>query len=440
MTKRAGTTRSGSGWLAGPVLLLLAILGLWGNGIPGEAQFGGSPDLAVKAFGIDPFEPEPEDLVEMTVTIVNEGRGQVLQPFSVFFEVDGGLAANVRVTSRPRPGREIEVQGTWTAVEGPHRVVVRVDAFNEIDESDERNNRAEKEVEVRKLEGVRSITRELFEGVAAGLRKAGRAIQVEHSSDLFRLFEAFKAAAETAGEAFSGGAKQLRLRTAGLPAIFQQEAQVHTSGRIADLYRSLAGAFSQAMEGLDRLNVQLLITAFEEIRSDLEALAALSIEGVGLTELSATIALMDQALEEAKRLQEAADGGAEVDVEGATQELLDVLSQIGAQWESTADGFVQSGSASLARFTTVQGNPVKEYRTAEELVITHDRAESLRWEVFDENGDPVVSVEAGGPQLRWRGVDASGRALPPGRYYYRLTAVGGRGTNRVELGQIVLSE
>jgi hypothetical protein len=419
--------------------MLLAIVGLWGSGVPGEAQFGDPPDLVVEAFSVDPFEPEPEDLVELIVKITNEGRGQVVQPFSVFFEVDGELAANVRVTSRPRPGRQVEVRGRWTAVEGTHRVVVRVDAFDEVEESDERNNRVEKEIEVRKLEGVRSITLELFEGVASGLRKAGQAIQVEHNSDLFQLFEAFKAAAETAGEALSGGAERLELRTAGLPSVFQQEAQVLTSGQIANLYRSMAASFSEAMEGLERLNLQLLITAFEKIQSDLETLAALSIEGVSLAELSATIVLMDQALAEAERLQAAAEGGEEVDVEGATQELLDVLSQIGAQWESTADGFAQSGSASLARFTTVQGNPVKEYRATEELVIAHDRAQRLRWEIFRETGELVFSAESEGAQLRWRGVDSSGRALPPGRYYYRLTAVDGRGTSRVELGQIILS-
>ncbi len=438
MEKRARTMSPW--WIAAPVIMLLTIVGLWGIGVPGEAQFGDPPDLAVNSFSVDPFEPEPEDLVELIVKITNEGRGQVLQPFSVFFEVDGELAANVRVTSRPRPGRQVEVRGRWTAVEGTHRVIVRVDAFDEVPESDERNNRVEKEVEVRKLEGVRSITLELFEGVAAGLRKAGQAIQVEENSDLFLLFEAFKSAAETAGKAFSGGAERLQLRTASLPSVLQQEAQVLTSGRIADLYRSMAASFSEALEGLDRLNIQLLVSAFEKIRSDLVALAALLIEGVNLADLRETIALMDRALEEARRLQEAAEGAEEIDIEAVTQELLDVLSQIGAQWETTADGFAQSGSASLARFTTVQGNPITQYKASEELVIAHDRAQRLRWEVFRETGEPVFSAGAEGSQLRWRGVDSSGRALPPGRYFYRLTVIDGREASRVELGQVILSE
>ena len=442
---RLPTARSGRGTATVrnlvPILLLLLIggTGLWGWG---AIQFGdGPPDLVVEKIATDPPEPQPDEVVELIATVANRGRGRVLQPFSVFFEVDDQMVANVRVTSRPGRNARVEVRARWTAVEGLHRVVVRVDAFQEVPEVNERNNRAEIDLEVRRLEGARSLTLELYEGVGTGLHKAGEAIQVPPNDDLLLLFEAFKTASQKAGEAFAVGADRLELVPTLLPPSLRGEAQLRTGGEIAAIYRSLTASFAQVNDGLERLNLQLLTTAFRQVREDLATLSTYALEGVSLRSLEGSIALMDQALARAEELQQAAQSGnGEVDTNAAVQELLDVLTQIGQEWVAVADGFVQSGSARQARFLTARGTPLERVRPQEEIVVTAPRAARLTLEIFDETGQQLFQAQGEGDSLSWWGTDSSGRPLAPGRYFYRLEVLERSGRERVELGQIFLSE
>jgi len=312
-------TRRTALWIA-LVVGGLALIGL-GSGL--SAQFGGEPpDLVVEKLATDPAEPQPDEVVELIATVANKGRGRVLQAFSVLFEVDDQMVGNVRVSSRPGRNARVEVRTRWTAVEGTHRLRVRVDPFQEVPESDERNNRAEIDLEVRRLEGARSLTLELYEGVGVGLRKAGEAIQVPPNDDLLLLFESFKAASQKAGEAFAVGADRLELVPTLLPSPLQGEAQLRTGGEIASIYRSFTASFAQVNEGLDRLNLQLLTTAFQQIREDLATLSTYALEGVSLRNLESSIALMDQALARAEELQQAAEGGnGEVDTNAAASIL-----------------------------------------------------------------------------------------------------------------------
>ena len=421
--------------------LSLGVGGGW-KGYRAAAQFGDDPpDLVVEKLTTDPAEPQPDDVVELIATVANKGRGRVFQPFSVLFEVDDQMIGNVRVTSHPGRNARVEVRARWTAEEGIHRVRVRVDAFEEVPEADERNNRAEIDLEVRRLEGARSLTLELYEGVAVGLRKAGEAIQVPPNEDLLLLFEAFKAAAQKAGDAFAVGADRLQLVPTLLPSSLRGEIQLETGGEIAALYRSFTASFDQVNEGLERLNLQLLTTAFEKIRADLAQLATYSVEGVDLRDLEETVALMDEALARAEELQQAAEGGnEEIDTNAAVEEMLGVLAEIGLQWIAVADGFVQSGSAQQAQFLTARGTPLERARPQEEIVITVPHAARLTLEIFDGTGQRLFRAQSEGDSLRWSGTDSQGAPLAPGRYFYRLEILESSGRARVELGQIFLSE
>lgn len=427
-----------------PLIVLLPLIGGGGLGSwgVGAAQFGDDPpDLVVEELSADPLEPQPDEVVELIAIVANRGRGRVLQPFSVFFEVDEQMVANVRVTSRPGRNARVEVRARWTALEGTHRVVVRVDAFQEVPEADERNNRAEMDLVVQRLEGARSLTLDLFEGVALGLRKAGEAMQVPPNEDLFLLFEDFKAASRKAGEAFAVGADRLELVPTLLPPALQGEAQLQTGGEIAAIYRAFTASFAEVNEGLERLNLQRLTSAFQQIREDLATLSAYALEGVSLQGLEGSIALMDQALAQAEELRQAAEeGNEEVDTDAAVQELLDVLAQIGQEWVAVAEGFVQSGSAQQAQFLTAGGTPLERARPQEEIVITAPRAVRLALEIWDEAGQRLFRSESEGDALRWQGTDSSGRPLPPGQYFYRLEVLERDGRSRVELGRIFLSE
>ena len=437
------TTRTTAGKLALFVLplLLITTLALSALSTLGSAQFGDSlPDLVIKAIVITPEEPEAEEVISITAVIENQGRERVVLPFNVSFQIGEEFLGTVQVLDRLGPRETTEVSRLWTAVEGEHPLIVRVDPFDNIKESNERNNRRQLTVVVKPPQGVRSLTLSLFEAVAEGLKQAGEALHVQTNSDLFQLFEETKSASLVAQQAFTRGAQQLTALAQALPPILQDEPQIQTGSFIAERYDSIAEAFGQAGEGIQRLNLQLLIRAFESMRDDLAELATITIEGVSLAGLEGSVTLMDQALEEARQLEQAATGETDVDVEAVAQKFLSVLAEIGTHWIRVAEDVVQSGQAKIARFTNAHNDPILRYKPPEELLISVPDAQRVRFELFDKSGTVVLTQNTQGNQLRWKGTDSNGATLPPGPYFYRLTAVEAAGHTRTELGRLVISE
>jgi hypothetical protein len=405
---------------------------------PVSAQFGPAPDLVAESLVLSPTEPEPGSAVELKATIINRGQGRVLVPFSVILELDGEILTHQRISSRPGSGQRVEVSALWTATEGEHRARVRVDVFNDIDESDESNNVLASTFEVRGLEGIRSFTLALFEALSRGLQEAGQALQLDpETTDLFQLVELFNAALRSTARAFTASAQELSTLRQGLPPKLAEEEQIQTGSSAAKLYHSLAEAFEQAEEALQRLNLQILLNAFEEIQTALVELSTISLEGISLSALSDTIPLMDQVLEETEQLQKALSG-ADVDANAVIQELIALLTQIGGEWVRVGEELVQSARQRAARFTDAQDRPIVSYRAGQELRVSAPGAQNLKWEVFDSSGELRFRSESEGERLIWKGVASDGKPLPPGRYFYRLTIT--EAAPRVELGRIVLSE
>lgn len=411
-----------------------------GAGLSTAAQFGTSADLVVEGLVLDPAEPEPGVDTKLIATIANRGRAPVSQSFSIFFEVDGTPVANRRVF-RLGADQTVEVSTLWNAQEGEHRLRVRVDPFHEIPESNELNNTLEISVEVRRLEGVFSVTLGLLESLAQGLEGAGQALQVPPSDDLFQLFEAFKEASTTAGEEFSKSSGKLYALGQILPPGLSSEEQISSAEQAASLYQSMAESFAQVTDGLNRLNLQLLPPAFGEIQSDLAELTTIAIEGISLAGLGETVALMDQVIEKTEELQAAASGTPGVDVDAAVQDLLGVLAQIGERWVSVGEQVVQSGSSKAARFTDERGRTISSYHAGEELRISVPGAERFKLEVFNSKGKLVFSAESAQEQalIVWQGTDQSGALLPPDRYFYRLAVSEPSDEARVELGWIIVN-
>jgi len=357
-------------------LALGLVLGL-GVGPGWGVQLGGSrPDLAVRAIALAPEAPEAGEVVSITVVVENRGRGHVLRPFN-----------SVQVLDRLGPRETTEVTRLWTAVEGEHPLVVRVDPFNAVEEEDERNNRAQVTVTVRPPRGVRSITLGLFEAAAAGLRDGGHALRVQTGSDFFRLLEELEAASTEAQGAFVRASRQLKALARLLPPVLRGEPQVQEGLGVAERYAAMAEAFGEAGAGLQRLDVALLIQALEALRDELAALSTIELEGTSLRGLEASLALMDRALEEARALERAAASGEDVDVEAVAQRFLGTLAEVGAIWVGTAEKILQNGSARLARFTADgRDAPVLRYSPLETLVIAVPGAKALRFELFDPEG------------------------------------------------------
>lgn len=416
----------------------LVILLVLGSSLTVVAQPNRAPDLVVERIVFDPVEPEPGVGVEFKATITNRGKERVVVNFNVYFEIDNTFLTS-RVVSTPLdPGRQVAVKTLWTAVEGEHLLRVRVDVFDEVPESDEANNKYETRLEVRKPEGVRSITLDLLGSVSQGLQKTGQAIQIQPAADIFQLLNTFQVALGIARQELITSAERISIVRQILSPNLAAEPQVQASDQVATLYRSIASAFEVAIQGIQRLNPQLLTEAFEQVRAHLVGLSALAIEGISLESVSEAVPLMDQGLEKAEQLEAALGGGKDVDVSAVAQDLVALLAQIGAILTRAGAEVMQTGQGRSANFSDSQGQPIVRYQAGQELKITVSDAQRLQWEVFDGEGQAVFTSDAQGDQLSWHGTSSDGKALSAGRYFYRLTITTST-SSWVELGQIVLS-
>lgn len=135
--------------------LLIAPLGM-AQGI------GGDPDLTITDVQISPESPQPGEQAEITLTIANEGDGDVARTarpdveFLVSFgpaelsNIGLGLLTGIRVDKATlreglEAGETTEVTFNWDVVQLPQfEFIFKVDSpFNNVDEANEDNNRAE---------------------------------------------------------------------------------------------------------------------------------------------------------------------------------------------------------------------------------------------------------------------------------------------------------
>ncbi|OGF52720.1 MAG: hypothetical protein A2Z21_08035 [Candidatus Fraserbacteria bacterium RBG_16_55_9] len=418
------------------IVLILGFAG--GMNVSVAAQANRAPDLVVERLVLDPLEPEPGVGVELKATVTNKGQARVIIGFSVYFEADDKFLSSKQISRHLDPGKQSDVKILWTAAEGEHTLRVRVDAFDDVVESNETNNTLETRVDVRRLEGIRSITMGLLENIGQGLQKTGQALQIQSSNDVAQLLNAFQVSLGTARQELSTSADRISILGQILSSNLAGEGQVQSSNQVAKVYRSTAAALDNAIQGIQRLNPQLLTDAFVQVRMSLVDLSALSIEGISLSGISETVPLMDQGLEKAEQLQAALGGAKNVDVNAVAQDLLTLLSQIGVQLIHVGDGVIQTGQERAAHFSDSKGQPVSHYQSGQELKVSASDANHLKLEVFDATGKPVFTSEAEGSQLNWNGTGGDSRALLPGRYFYRLT-ITASGSARVELGEIVVS-
>lgn len=418
--------------------VLLIIGTVLGGTLPGAAQFN-LPDLVLEKLVAVPQQPEHGMPVELVATIANRGRNAIFGAFNVAFYVDGSLVDSQLVGKPLFSNRAIEASTTWTATEGEHTVRVRVDSLDRVRESDEENNELQMILVVRPPQGVRSITLGLLTNAGRSLQGAGEALQIEPTTDVFQLIAAFKKAFGASQDAYARGAQGLAALTDGLPAPLSEDLQIQAGAETARLYRTLSENFGQAQQGLDRLNLQVLVAAFEEIHTAVAALARLSIAGIDLDGLESSVALMGRALEQTKQLQAALGGQSGVKVEEVTQELLTLLAEIGTTWAAIGAEVSEAGNRRAPRFTDGQGDALRRYRAGERLVIIAPGAQRLLLQIFSADGDPVYTAGIENHTLVWRGTDEVGAPLSPGRYFYRLLVANGEGA-WAELGLIVIGE
>ncbi len=101
------------------------------------------PDLVVSSVGIQPSTPQAGDVIQITAVVSNYGSSAVEGPFFVRFLIDGREISLRPVTTGIPVGGSRSVSTEWTAVAGPHSVMVEADPpVGRIEESNEENNSA----------------------------------------------------------------------------------------------------------------------------------------------------------------------------------------------------------------------------------------------------------------------------------------------------------
>lgn len=430
---RASLRDRGGSW-AGLVLLGMVLL----TAPIGSAQ--SLPDLALVDFSTNPERIEPGRPAELIVTIANEGRSMLLRSFQVSIQIGNELVHSGLVSGTLQPSQSIEVSGTWeNPTEGEHRVRVRLDPFDRVQESNEDNNELRTTLTVEKPQGIRSFTSPLLDGIAAGLTDAGQALQVEHSADTFKLISTFQSAFDTVEGAYSRSVKTLNAITSTSPEPFQTMPQMAEGERVAQLYGSMASDFETAKTGLAQAQVQALLDAFGNIQSTSQTLATISQPEFDFTPLGETSGLLEETLVEAGKLQDALKGKPNVDVEAATSKLVELLGQMGSIWTAVGTRIQAEREAWSAHITDLDGNPIGRYEAGDPMVISVPPAHSLTLFVYTATGEQVYAT--GGPRHRlfWRGTTDSGEPLPAGAYYYRLVIGNGIPQPRDELGEFRIS-
>lgn len=395
------------------------------------------PDLAVVDLSVEPDPVETGRPAELVATIANEGRSTLLRAFNVDIRVGTEIIQTELVSGPLRSNQSIEVTGTWkNPTEGEHRVRVRADPFDRVDEADEDNNELRTTLTVQQPRSVRSFTAPLLESMASGLNEAGQALQVEHTSDTFQLISNFEAAFDTIGTAYKQSVRTMRAIVDPAPAPFQTMPQMARGEDVVELYGKMAEDFQTAKTGLAQAQVQSLLDAFKNIQSNSEQLASISRPAFDFSRMSETSSLLDEALVEADKLKAALNGKPDVDVEAATSRLVELLRQMGDLWSQVGKTIRDGQTRWSAKITDLEGEPIGRYRAGEPLVIAVPDARSLTFSVYNAAGERVTAM--GGPRDRlvWRGTNGSGDPLPAGTYFYRLRMGNGTPTARVELGEI----
>ncbi len=132
---------------------------------PPRGQGRADLDLVVKAIAVEPSSPRPGEELTITATILNQGKGDITESFNVQLLVSlgppefsalgfgelGGLQVGVqRLGGGLKAGQEKEVQFQWKMIALPlAKLRVVADApFDNVPETDERNNALEAIVRV----------------------------------------------------------------------------------------------------------------------------------------------------------------------------------------------------------------------------------------------------------------------------------------------------
>jgi len=399
------------------------------------------PDLVVEGVRLDPAKPEPGDPVQIIATIANLGRGDVVQSFDVRFKVDDLTIARRRVM-RLRAGRRVELQAEWEAVEGEHRIVVEVDQLNNIPEADERNNRREVMVTVRRKGAVYSFTAEIGLTIGRTLSGIGEGFDFSLEEELFAALEAGLRKLEEVKLTLESASWELLQLGESLPPPLLEEEAITQGRAIGAVFSEMAASLAKVASALQGLNVTAAVEALGELQAELIELSKLSFPGVELSPLAEAAVHFEEASRAAQALAESLLGSGQGQGEKSLDELIAqfqaALDAAGALLKAVGEEIESRLTYRGIIFTDGEGRMVKEFHAGETLLIQVYGAVWLALEVYNSEGRLLARRVTVGERLRWQGDDNTKESLLPGEYFYRLIAERGAG-EEVDLGRILIS-
>jgi len=398
---------------------------------PSQAQYGSS-DLVVSALFTDPAQPTPDARIELIATVANTGRNDVLQGFNVRFKLDGLLLTDKRLNFGLKAGDEEQLTFTWRASEGEHLFEVEVDILKNVQETNEFNNTETQMIVVRRPGAIRSITEDLVTSIGESLYESGELLQVEFNPDLFTLANNFQKAFLAASNTFANGRTKIQNLVTPLPSALQNEQQIKTAMRIAEIFESISSDFKLASDGILAINVEQVPLAFQGIRSSMSIMTDLKIEQISYNRLRDTLPLLETGLELGEELA-LAFTGAQVNTTQISSDLTDILNELGDVWIRVHNETTALAAELAPNHRDETGESIEALRIGDEVVISVEEAAALELEIFDATGSMVYEADAQSSQLTWHGKDSNGNNLSPGSYYSRLAVTDEDGTVRTEL-------
>lgn len=415
------------------VALALGLLAL----VPFSAAQPAQPDLVVKEVRLEPADPEPGELVQISALFGNLGEGDA-EAFYVQFKVDDLLLSRERVRQL-RAGRTVEVHAEWEALEGEHRIAAEADRpWDNIEESDERNNSLQVVVTVRSRAAISSLTDEITLIIGRTLRVIGEGLNFAIGSDLFAALEEGLRLLEGARLASADGGAKLVAIAAGLPGPLAQEETVHGGRAVGEIFLRLADSLTKVGPALQRFNLDAGVAALQEVEAELLALSRLSFDRVRLGPLAVAAQHLEDAAQAALALGAGLSGSSGQSLDQLLAPLQAALVEAGKVIEGVS---VEVEGLPMNRgilFSDASNRLPSIYRPGEALTVQVYGAAWLSFEVYDLASRLVARRVVIDDRLLWRGDDNRRRPLPAGSYFYRLTADRGAGEEK-DLGRLILT-
>ena len=167
-------------------------------------------------------------------------------------------------------------------------------------------------------------------------------------------------------------------------------------------------------------------------------MAELEIEEIRYIKLQETLSLFDDGFAEAELLQQAL-AGAQVNVNQATANLVEILAEIGAIWIEMHDESTSMAQTLAPIHRDGSGETVESLGIGEDITISVPGATQLDLQIYSSTGESIFEATTDGSELNWDGTDSSGSPLRADRYYCRLAVTDADGNTRTEIVIIIIS-